>query len=107
MTPHRPARGVQSASERRVCPRHIRFCIVLVALASGCASPLMADGLEFEVREGLNLNRLLREGDVAAHRVLRSGVQPRILIAFPAGISGVGLWFERLPAAAQWSLVHN
>src|SRR5258705_5794935 len=107
MTPHRPARGAQSGSPRRACPSHICFCIVLVALASGFASPLMAGGAEFEVREGLNLNRFLREADVAAHLVLRSGAQPRILIAFPAGNSGVGLWFERLPAAAHWSLVSN
>src|ERR1700758_380699 len=49
--------------------------------------------LDYQVEEGLNINRLLREDGVAAHLVLRSGSDPRILIAFPAGDSGVGVWF--------------
>src|SRR6266404_1511580 len=49
--------------------------------------------LDFEVQEGLNINRFVREGNVAAHLLLRSGTDPRVLIAFPAGNSGVGLWF--------------
>ncbi|TLY86699.1 MAG: hypothetical protein E6K35_07875 [Gammaproteobacteria bacterium] len=52
-----------------------------------------APRLDFEVQEGLNLNRFVREGKVAAHLLLRSGTDPRIVIAFPAGNSGVGLWF--------------
>ncbi len=60
--------------------------------------------LDFEVQEGLNLNRLVREGNVAAHLVLRSGPDPRILIAFPAGNSGVGIWFVPHPGRATWAL---
>jgi hypothetical protein len=56
----------------------------------------------FEVAEGQNLNYFLREGKTAAHLVLRSGQTPRILVAFPAGNSGVGLWFQRQEAAAKW-----
>jgi hypothetical protein len=59
--------------------------------------------LAFEVREGLNINSFVREGDVAAHVVLRSGAEPRILITFPAGNSSVGLWFEHLQRAAEWT----
>jgi hypothetical protein len=56
----------------------------------------------FEVKEGQNLNDFLRDGRTAAHLVLRSGQDPRILVAFPAGNSGVGLWFQRQEAAAEW-----
>ncbi len=57
----------------------------------------------FEVREGQNLNYFLREGKTAAHLVLRSGPAPRLLVAFPAGDSGVGLWFQPLQTpSSQW-----
>ncbi len=60
--------------------------------------------LDFEVDDALNLNRFLRTGPVAAHLLLRAGDEPRILIAFPAGNSGVGLWFEKGAAASGWKL---
>jgi len=60
--------------------------------------------LDFEVREGLNINRFVRDGQVAAHLVLRSGTDPRVLVAFPAGNSGVGLWFSHLTQAANWEV---
>ena len=60
--------------------------------------------LDFEVHEGLNLNRFVREGPVAAHLLLRAGTDPRILIAFPAGNSGVGVWFVHQPGRANWTL---
>ncbi len=61
-----------------------------------------AQALVFQVRQGRFLNAFLRQGQVAAHLVLRSGTDPRLLIAFPAGDSGVGLWFEH-GAAVRWS----
>jgi len=60
--------------------------------------------LDFEVREGLNINRFVRDGNIAAHLVLRSGKDPRILIAFPGGNSGVGLWFSHLAKGADWEV---
>ncbi|MGI4732948.1 MAG: hypothetical protein ACRYFW_14545 [Janthinobacterium lividum] len=54
--------------------------------------------------EGLNLNSFVRDGPVSAHIVLRSGTDPRLIVAFPAGNSGVGLWFEPVPTAATWRL---
>jgi hypothetical protein len=60
--------------------------------------------LDYQVDEGLNTNRLVREGAVAAHLVLRSGNDPRILIAFPAGDSGVGLWFMHRSGPVKWAL---
>ena len=55
-------------------------------------------------REGLNLNSFVEQGPVAAHIVLRSGFVPRLLVAFPAGNSGVGLWFDRVAGDAAWSM---
>jgi len=36
--------------------------------------------------------------------VLRSGSDPRLIVAFPAGNSGVGLWFDRVDGAPQWAM---
>jgi hypothetical protein len=58
--------------------------------------------LHFEVTEGQNINCFLRDGKTAAHLVLRSGHNPRILVAFPAGNSGVGLWFQKTDTPTQW-----
>ncbi len=74
------------------------------APAAAPAPPPAQPRLDFEVQEGLNTNRFVREGEVAAHLVLRSGTEPRILIAFPAGDSGVGLWFAHHPGAVSWTL---
>lgn len=55
-------------------------------------------------REGLNLNSFTQQGPVAAHVLLRSGDDPRLIVAFPSGNSGVGLWFDRVPSPAEWQL---
>jgi hypothetical protein len=72
--------------------------------AAAAAPPPAQPRLDFQVQEGLNLNRFVREGNAAAHLVLRSGTEPRILIAFPAGDSGVGLWFAHHPGGVNWTL---
>lgn len=69
------------------------------AAALGASPPLA-----FAVRDGRILNEFLRVGPVAAHLVLRAGPEPRILIAFPAGNSGVGLWFARAAGRAPWEV---
>jgi hypothetical protein len=86
-------------------------CALMMSVAL-CSAPLpiLADPasqqrLSFDVEEGPNLNSFLREGPVAAHLLLRSGRDPRILIAFPAGNSGVGLWFAHTNQAARWALL--
>lgn len=63
-----------------------------------------APELAYQLTEGENINAFFRDGPAAAHVLLRSGDDPRILVAFPAGNSGVGLWFETLAAPAQWTL---
>jgi hypothetical protein len=71
-------------------------------MPAGALEPTRAR-LDYQVEEGLNLNRFVREGEVAAHLVLRSGNDPRILIAFPAGDSGVGVWFLHRPEKVHWT----
>lgn len=82
------------------------------SLAANCA-PSPADGaartptdetLRFTIREGDILNAFYRQGPIAAHLLLSSGRQPRALVAFPAGNSGVGLWFEPTSAPVEWRL---
>src|SRR5215472_1296201 len=77
-----------------------RAVALLVALLG--VTQTQASAFHFEVKEGQNINCFLRDGKVAAHLVLRSGAVPRILVAFPAGNSGVGLWFQRQDTAGEW-----
>jgi hypothetical protein len=76
------------------------MCLLLAAPPALAASSRLA----FQVREGRILNYFLREGPVASHLLLRSGPQPRILIAFPAGNSGAGLWFARQAGTGAWQI---
>jgi hypothetical protein len=93
---------------------HSRASLIVRSAAAACMSlclvpaPVLARGtpprLTFQVREGRILNYFLRQGPVAAHLLLRAGPTPRILIAFPAGNSGVGLWFARERGSAPWKI---
>jgi hypothetical protein len=81
----------------------------MTLLLAAAALPTMGKAdpeprLTFDVEEGPNLNSFLREGPVAAHLLLRAGQDPRILIAFPAGNSGVGLWFSHGTHPIKWVL---
>lgn len=75
--------------------------LALVAALAGWA--IVAAGAQTR-REGLNLNSFVQQGAVAAHVVLRSGTDPRLIVAFPAGNSGVGLWFDRIRRGADWAI---
>jgi hypothetical protein len=81
---------------------------LMTMLLATAALPAMgntdSERLSFDVDEGPNLNSFLREGPVAAHLLLRSGTDPRILVAFPAGNSGVGLWFSHSAQPVRWAL---
>lgn len=70
-----------------------------VVLAAAAGAPL-----QFRVTEGNVLNAFYRQGSVAAHLLLSSGRKPRVLVAFPAGNSGVGVWFEDAAVPVQWTL---
>ena len=76
--------------------------VALAGLMLSGAAP--GPSVQFTRIEGLNLNAFVREGPVSAHIVLRSGTDPRIIVAFPAGNSGTGLWFEPLAKPADWTL---
>ena len=76
---------------------------LLLALAPHLAAA-RDPALHFDITQGANQNYFLRDGKVAAHLVLRSGLLPRILVAFPAGNSGVGLWFERQSTPLAWMI---
>ena len=75
----------------------------------GCAVPGRAAAapapLTFTVHQGRFLNAFFRQGPVAGDLVLRAGPEPRLLVAFPAGDSGVGVWFARTPHWASWRLL--
>lgn len=83
-------------------------CLTATVALGGCAirasPPASPPSLSFQIDEGRNLNSFVREGPVAAHLLLRSGTDPRILVAFPAGNSGVGLWFERHAQPVTWTI---
>jgi len=83
----------------------IRLSLGLAAVLALTGTGRGADPVErYTVSEGLNINSFTRAGPVAAHVVLRSGKQPRLLVAFPAGNSGTALWFEPLARDAEWRL---
>jgi hypothetical protein len=77
------------------------FFVALILSTSVLAAP----ELSFRLDEGRNINSFTRDGNVAAHLLLRSGTEPRILVGFPAGNSGVGLWFAETDKPVTWTLV--
>lgn len=81
-----------------------RFALLCVLLAPALLAEPAAPLLAFRIDEGQNVNSFLRQGPVAAHLLLRAGQDPRILVAFPAGNSGVGLWFEKTTQPVSWTL---
>jgi hypothetical protein len=82
----------------------------LVAFALNAAAPESAHAavaeapLQFQISEGRILNAFYQQGPVAAHLLLSDGVRPRVLVVFPAGNSGVGLWFESAQSPVSWTL---
>ena len=69
--------------------------------------PADSCGLRFEIPQGTDLNAFLRCGPVAAHLNLQSLEAPRILVAFPAGDSGVAAWLRPSASAAQWTVLRG
>lgn len=49
-------------------------------------------------------NHFVRKGPVAAHVVTRSGQDPRLLAVFPAGNSGIGVWFDNVESPVTMAL---
>lgn len=78
-------------------------CLMLSAQAA--AGTAAAPELRFGLTEGTIRNEIYRDGPIAAHLLLKSGDNPRLLVAFPAGNSGVGLWFDKIAAPVSWRVV--
>ncbi|GAA0551216.1 glycogen debranching enzyme [Rhizomicrobium palustre] len=66
------------------------------------ATTVAKTDVDFALSEGLNLNLIARDGPVAAHVLARAGTSPRLIVAFPAGNSGAGIWFKPLATKAEW-----
>ena len=69
---------------------------------SNFEEPAGQQQLAFGVQEGNIRNYFYRRGPVAAHLLTRSGNQPRIIVAFPAGNQGMGVWFRELDREAEF-----
>ena len=80
--------------------------VVLLGLSvvASAKPPVASTPLQFNITEGRTLNAFYQQGPVAAHLLLNSGTQPRVLVAFPAGNSGTGIWFEPAKVPVQWTL---
>jgi hypothetical protein len=85
---------------------HLSCAVALLVSMPSAAAAAADDGtpLQFRIEEGRTLNAFYRRDAVAAHLLLSSGERPRVLVAFPAGNSGVGLWFEDAAAPVRWDL---
>lgn len=93
--------------------RRWRSVVSSLALVAGLAAmpaaqaapdPGIGTPLQFRITEGNIENAFFQDGSVAAHLLLSSGEKPRVLVAFPAGNSGAGIWFEPTDKPVHWSL---
>ena len=57
---------------------------------------MLNDVLHFRLQDGNIQNEFFRNNSISAHLLLSSGVLPRFITAFPAGNSGIGIWFEEM-----------
>jgi hypothetical protein len=82
----------------------VRLALVLLLLAASANAAAPPAPLQFRITEGRALNAFYQQGPVSAHLLLSAGMQPRVLVAFPAGNSGVGVWFEAVQTPVHWTL---
>src|SRR5262249_16926941 len=59
--------------------------------------------VRFRIDQGQNVNEFLQSKELTVHALLRTGSSPRIVVATPAGNSGIGLWFKS-PATSSGGL---
>jgi hypothetical protein len=87
-------------------PRSLLQSCCWVAASVLLLGPIRAgEILRFDRTEGNTGNHFFRQDGVAAHLLASSGPAPRLIVAFPAGNTGVGLWFEDTAGPAQFGLV--
>jgi len=106
-----------------VRPNVLRSSVAALALCASCSalraestttlasSHLIAPAtqeatapLAFTLTEGNIANHFFRQGPVAAHLLVSSGPSPRLIFAFPAGNTGLGLWFADVDPATRFFL---
>lgn len=104
------APALQSAVSDAYRSARMAWLSALWAIGIGVAADSVGEPLTdqsrlaFDITEGLNINSFLRDGPVAAHLVVRSGTEPRIVVVFPAGNSGAGIWFSHTQQPISWVL---
>ncbi|KVO18768.1 hypothetical protein [Burkholderia ubonensis] len=62
-----------------------------------------ASALAFRLDRGGQINAFYRQDKIAAHLLMRASTKPRLLVVFPAGNSGAGLWFDDTSQPVNWS----
>ena len=74
--------------------RHLWLSLFLLStVMSLAAMRLAAEPLAFDLEEGRDRHRFFQDGEVQAHLVLEGGPPTRLLLAFPAGNSGMAVTF--------------
>lgn len=68
------------------------------------STPSNSAALSFRMDTGGQINAFYRQDKVAAHLLVRSSTKPRLLVVFPAGNSGTGLWFDDTAQPVNWNL---
>ena len=64
--------------------------------------------LRFSVSEGQAENHFIRQDGISAHLNLRAHPAPRLIVAFPAGNSGAGLFFQKVASGDRiWGSVSD
>lgn len=91
------------------------LCVALVSagLLAACndddvkstaTPPSSSTALSFRMDTGGQINAFFRQDQVAAHLLVRSSTKPRLLVVFPAGNSGTGVWFDDTAQPVNWNL---
>jgi len=96
-----PTTGARPRASLGRSLRRLALAALLTTLAPATAG---AQALQFRIDEGATTNAFYQDGPVAAHVLATSGKRPRLLVAFPAGNSGVAVWFAPTTAPVQWTL---
>ncbi|WP_186094879.1 hypothetical protein [Burkholderia gladioli] len=102
---HRAARRfVKSLIASCLCAGLLAACNDDGTQSEGIGSQPGAAALAFRMDAGGQINAFFRQDKVAAHLLMRSSTKPRLLVVFPAGNSGTGLWFDDTAQAVNWNL---
>jgi hypothetical protein len=78
------------SSLRHPLRRSLAAAVLSLPLFAHAATEL----LRFDIDEPGVENHFYRRGGVAAHLLASDGAAPRLIVAFPAGNTGMGLWFK-------------